>query len=535
MAIRTYGLSGSGMDVDQMVKDLMKARRASYDKVWQQKTQVEWKKKDFNTLYTLTQDFRNKVVFDFRKQSSLQPKAVSSTNDLVVSATANGEAANVTHSLVVKRLAEGVTWTSTGSITAAGKSKDSLVNQFDSVTGTGDAATIAITAGDTLDFTINGKKITLDVTNNTSLNDVVSKINNAGAGVKANYDATLDRFFLYSDKTGDASGIDFTGTTGDNLKFLANNLQLGSDMVSDPAKQSRSGKDALIVLDGVELTQSANEFQISGVSYNLKSVSATSGTDADGNPIYVSTQINVKADIEKTIANVKAFIEDYNTFLSVYNGELREDKYRDFMPLTDAQRADLKDSEITAWEAKAKSGMLRQDPILNQTVNSLRLSFVEPVKGLTGEYRSAVDIGIGTGAYVDSDGKFNAADSKNPGKLYINETTLREALEKDPDAVFKIFGTSGDTVEESGVANRLYSQLNTAMSQIKDEAGLPDAVDTQSNLAKRLTSYSDRLTSMMNSLAATEERYYNQFNAMETALSRLSSQSSWLLQQFSQQ
>ena len=535
MAIRTYGLSGSGMDVDQMVKDLMKARRTSYDKVWQQKTQVEWKKKDFNTLYTLTQDFRNKVVFDFRKQSSLQPKAVSSTNDLVVSATANGEAANVTHSLVVKSLAEGVTWTSSGSITSAGKPKASLVQQFDSVTGTGDAATIAITAGSTLDFTINGRQIKLDVTESTSLNDVVSQINNAGAGVKANYDATLDRFFLYSDKTGDASGIDFTGTTGDNLKFLANNLQLGSDMVSDPDKQKRSGKDAVITLDGVDLNQSSNEFQISGVSYNLKSVSATSGIDADGNPIYVSTQVNVKADIEKTIANVKAFIEDYNTFLSVYNGELREDKYRDFMPLTDAQRADLKDSEIAAWEAKAKSGMLRQDPILNQTVNSLRLSFVEPVKGLTGAYRSAVDIGIGTGAYVDSDGKFNAADSKNPGKLYVKETDLRTALEEDPDVVFKIFGTSGDTEQESGVANRLYSQLNTAMSRIKEESGLPDSVDTQSNLAKRLTSYSDRLTSMMNSLAATEERYYQQFNAMETALSRLSSQSSWLLQQFSQQ
>ncbi|CVK21625.1 flagellar filament capping protein FliD [Sporomusa sphaeroides] len=525
MAIRTYGLSGSGMDVDQMVKDLMKARRTSYDKVWQQKTQVEWKKKDFNTLYTLTQDFRNKVVFDFRKQSSLQPKAVSSTNDLVVSATANGDAANVTHSLVVKRLAEGVTWTSSGSITDTGngKSKESLVKQFD-----------GITAGSTLDFKINGKQIEVKVTEETSLNDVVSQINNAGAGVKANYDATLDRFFLYSDTTGAAAGIDFTGSSAAGLNFLGENLKLGSEIVTDPDKQSRSGKDALIVLDGVELTQSANEFQISGVSYNLKSVSATSGTDADGNPIYVSTQINVKADIEKTIANVKAFIEDYNTFLSVYNGELKEDKYRDFMPLTDAQRADLKDSEIAAWEAKAKSGMLRQDPILNQTVNSLRLSFVEPVKGLTGAYRSAVDIGIGTGAYIDSDGKFNAADSKNPGKLYVNEKTLREALEEDPDAVFKIFGTSADTAEDSGVANRLYSQLNTAMSQLKDEAGLPDAVDVQSNLAKRLTSYNDRLTSMMNSLAATEERYYNQFNAMEAALSRLSSQSSWLMQQFSQ-
>ncbi|HML34237.1 flagellar filament capping protein FliD [Sporomusa sphaeroides] len=79
-----------------------------------------------------------------------------------------------------------------------------------------------------------------------------------------------------------------------------------------------------------------------------------------------------------------------------------------------------------------------------------------------------------TKIYIDSDGKINS-DKKNSGKLYVNEDTLRRALEEDPDAVFKIFGTSGDTVEESGVANRLYSQLDTSMSRIKDEAGLPDA------------------------------------------------------------
>lgn len=517
MAIRTYGLSGSGMDVDQLVKDLMKARRTAYDKVWQQKTQVEWKKKDYNTIYTLTQDFRNKVVFDFRKQNSLQPKAVSSTNDLVVSATANADAANVTHSLVVKQLAEGVTWASTKSVTDAGKSKNSLVTQFD-----------GITAGSTLDFTINGKQIKLDITDSTSLNDVVSKINNAGAGVKANYDATLDRFFLYSEKTGAASGIDFSGSTAEGLDFLGNKLQLGSEIVTDATKQSRSGKDAMIILDGVEIRKSANEFQISGVNYNLKTVSSK---DADGK--FVETKITVKADIDKTIANVKAFIEDYNTLLSAYNTELNEDKYRDFMPLTDEQKAELKDSEIEAWEAKAKSGLLRRDSILTQAVNSLRLSFIEPVAGLTGKYRSAVDIGIGTGSYVDSNGNFNS-ETKNNGKLYVDEDKLRKALEEDPDAVFKIFGTSGDTTNESGVAHRIYSQLYSTMGRLKDEAGLPDAVDTQSNLAKRLENYSDRLTSMLNSLAAAENRYYKQFDAMETALSRLSSQSSWLMQQFSQ-
>lgn len=35
MAMHTYGLSGLGMDVNQLVKDLMPAHWEQYDKVWQ--------------------------------------------------------------------------------------------------------------------------------------------------------------------------------------------------------------------------------------------------------------------------------------------------------------------------------------------------------------------------------------------------------------------------------------------------------------------------------------------------------------------
>lgn len=181
MGIRTYGLSGSGMDIDQMVKDAMKAQQARYDKVQQQKTQTEWKKADYNTIYTMVNDFRNNVLGNFRMQSTLAPKQVTSSNDAVVTATANGAAANIDHSLVVKQLATGVKLTSSGSITT-GSSKFYLKEQFGLDSGK-------------LDFTINGKKISIDVDDDTTINNVVSKINSAGAGVQATYDAELDRFF----------------------------------------------------------------------------------------------------------------------------------------------------------------------------------------------------------------------------------------------------------------------------------------------------------------------------------------------------
>ncbi len=509
MVMRTYGLSGSGMDIDQMVKDLMKARRASYDKVWQKKTQVEWKKQDLNTIYTLAEDFRNKTLADFKKQTNLSPKQVTSSNETVASATANADAANVSHSLIVQQLADGVKLSSSDSITdtAAGKKKGTLADQFAGITDTSE-----------FNVMINGKSVT--VKGSMTLNEVVSNINKAGADVKANYDTTLDRFYLYSNKTGVAATVSFAGTGSEGLSFL-NKLKIDGS-------ETYNGQDAIVNLDGVELKQDSNTFTVSGVTYTLK---ATSFIDSDEKPI--PTSIGVQPDIDKTIANVQSFVDSYNSFMALIQKELKEDKYSDYGPLTDAQKADMKDSEIKAWEEKAKSGTLRRDPILTQIATNLRASFSDSIKGLTGKYQSAIDIGIGTGKYFDDDGKITT-EASNGGKIYVDEDDLRKALEADPDIVYKIFGTPGDTQDSKGVANRLYDQMQASLSRLKTEAGTPNITDTKSNMAKSIADYKEQLYDMNSRLAQVEARYYKQFDAMEKALSNLSKQSAWLSQQLGQ-
>jgi flagellar hook-associated protein 2 len=613
------------MDIDQMVKDLMKARRVSYDKVWQKKVQTEWKKQDVNTIYTLAEDFRNKTVADFRKQSNLSPKQVTSTNETVVSATANAEAANVAHSITVQQLADGVKLSSSDTITDAAKSKGTLIEQF------------GMKAGDSFDFKINGKTISVKVTETSTLNDVVSSINTAGADVKANYDRTLDRFYLYSDKTGTPAVINFAGTSDRGLDFLFKDLKMGSassnlssigmisqdiftkdasprsssatiadtfDITADftlqigkngvkesvtieaaksiddmlakinaklgPGAASldagtgritikavdiangwtieglddtgkdfltnklgmkqlvQNGQDAIVKLDGVELRQNSNSFTVSNVTYTLKT---TSFLDSTQKPI--PTNISIQPDIDKMVNTVKSFIDSYNTYNALIQKELKEERYSDFMPLTDAQKADMKDSEIKAWEEKAKSGSLRRNPILSQLANDMRMSFSTPIKGLTGKYQSAFDIGISTGKYFDDDGKLTT-EADNGGKMYVNEENLRAALEADPDVVFKIFGTPGDTQDSEGIGNRLYDQLYDGLKKLKIEAGTPNLTDTSSNMAKSITEYKKQLDQMNSRLEQMEARYYKQFTAMETALNNMNKQSSWLSQQLGQ-
>lgn len=504
MPMRIYGLSGSGIDVDQMVKDMMKARRISYDKVVQQKSQMEWKKEDYNAIYKLAQEFRNSTISSFRHSSSLQPKQVTTSNDGVLTATANADAANVSHSIVVEKLAKGVTLTSSDAIGGNG----TLFDKFGYTE-----------ANSPLQFTINGKEVSVELTASTTLNDVVKAINNAGAGVKANYDASLDRFYIYSNKTGAEAKVDFTGSSAEGLAFFTDKLKIST--------ATTIGEDAKFKLDGVDLSKSTNNFTISGITYNLKTVSPK---DIDGQPI--STYVGVEADIEKTIANVKKFVEDYNAFIGALNSEIGEAKYRDFMPLTDEQKADMKEKEIEAWEKKARSGLLRNDSILTSLTSNLRLSFASPISGLTGDYKNASSIGITTDSFINEDGDF-VPNYSNNGKLNVNEKELRAALTEDPDIVYKIFGSSGDTNETKGVANRLYDQVYSSLNRLKEQAGLPDAKDTTSFLAERLRDYDDRLYNMDRRIAEMEQRYYKQFDAMEVALSRLTQQNSWLMNMFS--
>lgn len=497
MTIRTYGLSGSGIDVDAMVESLMKARRVSYDNLYKQKTQLEWKKADYYEMYTAIKDFRSNAVFNTKLQSTTLAKKASSSSESIASVTANADAANVSHDITVHQLADGVKKTSSAAI--SGTDKTTLATQF-GISGTFEITIKNGTASKTL--TVDSAK---------SIYEFVGQINNAGINVKANYDATLDRFFLYTTNTGSGASLELTDAAVDGGNFLADKLKLDTT--------TATGQDAIFALDGVgsttdiddenNLTMSSNSFTISGVTYNLKATGTVKAT--------------VSSDTDKIVASVKSFVEAYNSMLEKINNKVSETKYSDYLPLTDAEKEELKDTQITAWEEKAKSGLLRHDSILQNLVSSMRSNFSTPVSGLTGKYTSASSLGITTGSYTEG------------GKLYLDEAKLKAALEDDPDIVNKIFGTDSDSSNGDGIAVRLYDTLKSTMDRIYTVAGATSSVssDTKSSLAIQINNYTKRMADMNTRLADIEARYYKQFDALETALNRLNNQSSWLLQQFS--
>ncbi|SEO71065.1 flagellar filament capping protein FliD [Propionispora vibrioides] len=341
------------------------------------------------------------------------------------------------------------------------------------------------------------KALTIDATS-TTMESFLSQINSlTGADGKQMAVASFEHGkFTLKSYSGDKQ-LDLSGSDSGALSFMTNALKL----------VNQSGQDAQAVLDGVAITQSTNKFTVANVTYNLL------GTG--------SSTVSIANDVDKIISSVKTFIDDYNTLLSSVNTKVSEDYDSDYQPLTDDQKKAMSDEDISAWTTKAKTGLLHNDSILKPMAESMRSAFTASVSGLTGKYTSAASIGIATGV-----------DWTENGKLYVDEDTLRSALEEDPDVVYKIFGTTGTNTNENGIAVRLSNILKDASSKIVDQAGASTATtltnDTTSVLGKQNKELTTNMTTLNKKLVAQENQYYSQFNAMEEALSKLSQQTSYL-------
>jgi flagellar hook-associated protein 2 len=221
-------------------------------------------------------------------------------------------------------------------------------------------------------------------------------------------------------------------------------------------------------------------------------------------------------------------LDKYNEVIAKLNTETKEAKYRDYTPLLDEQKEAMSDKQIELWEEKAKSGLLRSDSILTSALTEMRRSLSSPVTGVTDtKFDTLSEIGITTGSYLED------------GKLYINETKLKEAITQNGSKVMELFTKSSDSTvsttkfNESGLGQRLYDQIVSSMGKITDKAGSVASLTDNSILGKSIDRMDDEIDRWQDRLSQIEDRYWRQFTAMEQAMNKANSQSSWLAQQFS--
>lgn len=581
-----YGLSGSGLDIESLVKMGMMNKQNQYDKMYQTQLKQTWVKEAYNTVYTDVKAFKESMS-TFKMQSNMSAMQASSSNNDVVSVTANGAAAAMNHKITVEQVASNAyLMTANGqkidrANTSAANSaylKDVLFGEEPTkTTGTdgqtyyqftntdpskqgtfkGSDVAISIEVQDG-NMDSDGKPVTRKVeftydqifNDKKTLNDLATAFSNSGANVQGGYDTVNDSFSLYNKTSGSANKIGLKANNDTSAELL-NKLHLASyngqtntlgneiSFTKNTLTEAAVGTNAKATIDGKTYESDTNKLNVANVIYNFNGVSAK---NADGT--YQASTISVSQDTDKIVDNVKKFVETYNTLIDSLNTKYREEKNTDYKPLTKKQEGEMTESQIDKWNEKAKSGLLYHDNNIYSIISDMRESLYTKVdavdtvltdaKGNKYSYNTMSSIGI--------------TSSTNQGHITLDEEKLKKALTEDPDCVYQLFASDQDSTYVSGstnknqadtytsksdylntgIANRLYNSMTTNISKLESYAGTSKETDDESYLGKLITNMNTKMTSFQTLMKSYESKLYEKYDAMEVALSKLGAQLSYI-------
>ncbi|MBC5637895.1 flagellar hook-associated protein 2 [Ornithinibacillus sp. BX22] len=503
--MRIGGLA-SGINTDDIIQKMMSAERMPLDKMQQDRTLLEWQRDGYREIYQKLYQM-DQLIFDMKLSSTYKSKAVSSSNSGVVTATATSGTMEGSYNITVSQLASSAINRSTSSIVKAGETFDPskpLGEQVDKL-----ASTIEF-GKDFSFFTFdeNGNEIphTFSISETDSLNDVLKRITNDDNNVRAFYDATAKQVILETTRTGNYNN------QGPEIVFDSGSNSFFSTTLGINVENEQGGTDAKFTYNGLDFESKDNSYEFNGLTLTLKGVSK------EGE----STSLTVENDIDAAFDSIMNFVDKYNEIVDLINKSQTEERFRDYKPLTEAQKAEMDDRQIELWEEKAKSGILRGDSILTSGLHSMRQTWYTNVQ-TGGEITSLTQIGIST-----------TADYMNGGKLQVNEEELKKALREDPDGVFKLFSNSTSSKDDPsrGLINRLEDSIESTMKRVEERAGKTTSTLENYSLGKRIKDLNTRISDFEKRLVSIESRYWRQFSAMEQAIARLNNQSMQLLSQF---
>ncbi|MCC3374072.1 flagellar filament capping protein FliD [Cohnella sp. REN36] len=625
MVTRISGIN-SGLDIDSLVTQLMRAEKMPLDKLKQKKTTLSWTSTLYREINTKLATFKT-TLDTMRLSGDWKKNSTTSSNSNAVSITADGNASAISHSINVSRLAQGANVSSKNAIStnslmgtdlppdstttppvstkitsgsndqllvtlggmtkkitlAAGdysqaKLAEQLQTQIDNAFGankisvnlTGNALNLqsngssgsnpqvivgaianneglsalgftdgqsnkinvtaqlgsiaskfatglTFDADDKADFVINGQTITFSKTD--SLASVMNQVNNSPAGVNMTYDDVTDKIVFTTKSTGTTAQIKLENGSKGNFVSVLNMLQPTGKAPDNTDYRTVSGGtvidingiDADVTIDGVQSYRSSNTFTSSGVTYTLKQTTTSPVT------------VGISQDIDSAVDKIKKFIASYNDTIELLNKRVKENKFRDYAPLTDDQRKGMEAEDIKSWEEKAKSGLLHNDNILTSAINGFRSLASTSVGSMSPSYNALYKIGISTKPY-------NLSAQQDSGKLDLDEDQLRKALSEDPAAVTALFSNQPD-----GIAQKMYDQATKSVNElIKKAGGIGSVEDIVTNdIGFKINDLNRKISDFNVKLTKKETYYYNMFTTMDNAIGKNNSTLTWLAQNMS--
>ncbi len=262
--------------------------------------------------------------------------------------------------------------------------------------------------------------LTLNITSeNNSLRGIADAINKASTGVRASVinDGSGFRLVLSSRTEGQDSAIrisvldddgdntDLTGlsmfaydeVTSSVTSTGADGLPVTSDVAVTNMQQTVAAQDAIINVDGLQISRSGNSIDdvIQGVVLQLQ-------PGAEG----TTTRLNVAVNTEVAANAIREFVGKYNELVNVVQ-------------------------ELTGYNPETRTaGPLSGDASVRGALNQIRRVMSQSFNSVNGTYDSLASIGI---------------ETQRNGTLSLDEGDLQNAIDDNLQEVMQLFSTTGST------------------------------------------------------------------------------------------
>lgn len=464
----------------------------------------------------------------YRKSYNLADNEIVSDEQLEKFTYSNEQAAKDKNAASIKEALKGVagyTFNFDGTyVTAADSNGNSVDFSMTSVEGgtlglTKASASNKINSGSTLSdlgfkpeadgtykLNINGTEISLD--KKSTISSMMSAVNKSAAGVTMTYSSLTNSFTLESKEFGGTGKVEVGDTSlGRSLGLVDDNGTVGAS----------EGQNAIFEINGQEVYLNDNTYTLDGNTFTFN----------DNMTIGETYTVNIAKDSTMVKDALKKFVESYNKLIDDVYGYIgkspaKDDDGNTYEPLTNAEKDEMSEDEITKWEEKAKQGVLYNDSTVSTVMSQMRSALYTSVTLDDGSKFGIYNLGIKT-----------SSEWSEHGKLQIDENAFDKAFENNEDAIIKLF-TDSDT----GMMKKLNSVIDGAVKSsgaantrgtLVRKAGKADSsVTTDSTIYKEMVKMQDRLKELQDRYDTKEEYWWKVFTNMETAMADLNSQTSYI-------
>ena len=359
---------------------------------------------------------------------------------------------------------------------------------------------------------------TLTFNQDSTVEKIISTINSSDAGVEVSFSKTTNQFNLTAKETGSAGRIE-----------IAENGLAGALF----GKVNEKGGDAefTATINGktTTYTRSSNTVELDGLTVTLEgtfSAKDKNGNDTTNIDDIDSTQgvtFTSKTDTDAIVDVIKQMVTDYNAMVTEVKKAytdmpLQKSDGSKYEPLTAEDEADMTESEIKAYEEKAKTGILFMDRELSSLYSALRGAVV----------------GDGDPAYLREIG-ISTSYEEGLTTISLDENKLRQALETDLDGVRDAFTKSGEngnglmaSIQE--VTDRYAATTGATKGILIEKAGskYSAASALDNTMQDKLEDLDEQIARWQDKMSNKVDYYTNKFTRLEVLINQMNSQSSAL-------